>query len=69
MSQHPDHDWLCEETAWVTIEKRGWIATPMLLMWLTRFVKELELDKHGCEEGLQPGAHTHGRAPGQDCKL
>ena len=38
-----DHDWLCEETAWITIEKRGWIATPMLLMWLTRFVKELEI--------------------------
>jgi hypothetical protein len=42
MNQGADHDWICEETAWCLIEARGWIASPMLLMWLTKWIKELE---------------------------
>jgi ribosomal protein S12 methylthiotransferase accessory factor YcaO len=31
---------LIEETAWWLIEDKGWVPTPLLLMWLERFIDE-----------------------------
>jgi hypothetical protein len=31
---------LLEECAWVVIEDKGWVPTPLLLMWLTKFIDE-----------------------------
>jgi hypothetical protein len=31
---------LVEEAAWVVIEDKGWVPTPLLLMWLTKFIDE-----------------------------
>jgi hypothetical protein len=31
---------LVEETAWMLIEDKGWVPTPLLLMWLTKFIDE-----------------------------
>jgi hypothetical protein len=31
---------LIEETAWLLIEDKGWVPTPLLLMWLERFIDE-----------------------------
>jgi hypothetical protein len=31
---------LIEESAWLLIEDKGWVPTPLLLMWLSRFIDE-----------------------------
>jgi hypothetical protein len=31
---------LTEECAWLLIEDKGWVPTPLLLMWLERFIDE-----------------------------
>jgi hypothetical protein len=33
-------DELIEETAWMLIADKGWVPTPLLLMWLTKFIDE-----------------------------
>ena len=49
----PDElDFICEETAWWTIDKMGWVASPELLFALKAYVKELEGQKW--QHGLTP---------------
>jgi hypothetical protein len=33
-------EWELNETVWGTCMAMGWIASPMLLMWLERYVRE-----------------------------
>jgi hypothetical protein len=40
---------LLEELAWVTIEAEGWVPTPLLLMWLTKYIDEVV----DCKAALQ----------------
>jgi hypothetical protein len=33
-------DEIIEEVSWLVIEDRGWVPTPLLLMWLEKLVDE-----------------------------
>jgi hypothetical protein len=49
-------DYTTRETAISTIEQRGWIHTPLLEMWVTRWVKENCIPVHKVMEQIKADA-------------